>query len=401
MTEIKFLGPNALPEATLKHLQGFAALPGVLVTSARPSRFQISATGAAVPALVLDAAGRIKAAADGKLGAVAVTLDERPYPLWLRAGTDDGRAALASLEKPTAGFQLPFAPRRILELGAGIGLRSVALALRFPDAEILSAEPDPACHRLLKLNTLPYPNITPVFSAVGAQAGRYSASGPQGTLLEDVTGPIAAVALARLLAEHGWAFAEMMFLPPHGPAAALLQLPWHAGTRLMAVETPHAPSPADMAARFPEEAFLTMRTAAYTLIYHRKAAPQAVTPRAVPVFCADGPVRAVAGEARLVPGGALRLEAGQSATVMHECRKYSMLHAIIQSSSVLEVTATVLALPGDEVIGRVGLTLHAHDTRAAVIELARYEGPCRVVFSAGPASDALGVYADITAAHFI
>jgi len=57
-------------------------------------------------------------------------------------------------------------PEIIFDLGANIGLSAVYFAEHYPNARILSVEPDQENYELLLSNTQPYPNITPMLGAV-------------------------------------------------------------------------------------------------------------------------------------------------------------------------------------------------------------------------------------------
>ncbi len=59
-------------------------------------------------------------------------------------------------------YSLPmkdFSPRFILDCGGNIGMSAVFFANIYPEAKIISLEPDPNNFKLLKLNTSPYPNV--------------------------------------------------------------------------------------------------------------------------------------------------------------------------------------------------------------------------------------------------
>ncbi len=60
----------------------------------------------------------------------------------------------------------PEPPKLIVDAGAHIGLASVFFAQRWPEAKIISIEPDSANFRMLYRNTRQFPNITPIHSGV-------------------------------------------------------------------------------------------------------------------------------------------------------------------------------------------------------------------------------------------
>lgn len=71
------------------------------------------------------------------------------------------------------GYPLPagFTPRRVLDLGANIGLFAIDLALRFPEARILAVEPHPYTFRRLCAHAASFPGIEPVHAAVWEREG--------------------------------------------------------------------------------------------------------------------------------------------------------------------------------------------------------------------------------------
>lgn len=64
------------------------------------------------------------------------------------------------------GFEVARDPVAILDAGANIGLASILLANRFPQAKIIALEPEAGNFALLERNVAPYPNITPVRAAL-------------------------------------------------------------------------------------------------------------------------------------------------------------------------------------------------------------------------------------------
>ena len=59
-------------------------------------------------------------------------------------------------------FLVETQPNVIVDAGANIGLASIYLANRFPNAKIISLEPEIDNFELLKINVAPYPNIIPL-----------------------------------------------------------------------------------------------------------------------------------------------------------------------------------------------------------------------------------------------
>lgn len=62
-------------------------------------------------------------------------------------------------------------PRVIVDAGANVGLASIYFANRFPGSRILAIEPDPGNFAMMKSNTAPYPQITPIHAALWNECG--------------------------------------------------------------------------------------------------------------------------------------------------------------------------------------------------------------------------------------
>lgn len=88
------------------------------------------------------------------------------HPLFLRLPSSDVLTFREVFTRRTYDIQFPIPPKSIVDAGANIGLTSVFLAQKFPDARIIAIEPDPGNFRLLKKNCDPYPNIHCVEAAL-------------------------------------------------------------------------------------------------------------------------------------------------------------------------------------------------------------------------------------------
>ena len=80
-------------------------------------------------------------------------------PLYMRCGSSDISNFTQMFIAKEYGFELDFAPARILDLGAYAGYAAAYLAHRFPHAEIVSIEPSAANFQMLTLNTGAYSRI--------------------------------------------------------------------------------------------------------------------------------------------------------------------------------------------------------------------------------------------------
>lgn len=160
-------------------------------------------------------------------------LPELGHPLAFRCAAPDVPAIARCFHDGFASFPLRSQPRRILVLGAGCGYLTVALACRFPQAELAAVEPLPALQRLLLQNTAPYARIRVVAAAVWHSPSRI------GPMREDAAGWFARFtdrlpAEARRIRAHtvpslldllGWQVADLVVADFPGAAETLLPVP--------------------------------------------------------------------------------------------------------------------------------------------------------------------------------
>ena len=91
--------------------------------------------------------------AGSRTGLGHALLPELGHPLAFRCATPDIAAIARCFRDGFASFPLRSEPQRILVLGAGAGYLTVALARRFPQAELAAVEPLVPLQRLLVQNT--------------------------------------------------------------------------------------------------------------------------------------------------------------------------------------------------------------------------------------------------------
>jgi FkbM family methyltransferase len=96
----------------------------------------------------------------------AISVPDLKFPVRLRAGTTDSAAFIHVFLYND--YALPFQkePKYILDAGANIGLTSVYWANQFPNATIISLEPEIGNYNALLKNTEQYPNIKPMHVAL-------------------------------------------------------------------------------------------------------------------------------------------------------------------------------------------------------------------------------------------
>jgi len=101
------------------------------------------------------------------------------HPVSIRAGTNDERCLHEVCIHGEYECSFRNDVEFILDAGANIGIASIYFANRYPEAKILSIEPEGENFELLKENCVPYPNIVPVHAAIWHCRGQVPVTDPQ------------------------------------------------------------------------------------------------------------------------------------------------------------------------------------------------------------------------------
>jgi FkbM family methyltransferase len=147
-------------------------------------------------------------------------------------------------------YTLPdgFVPATVLDAGANIGLTSVFLASRFPEAQIISVEPDDENFNLLRSNTGPYPNIRPLRSGVWPRTCFLelvdTGEGPNSYQVKESqthgVHSFEAVSPRKLMDDFGWQSIDLLKVDIEGAELELFSSAvesWLPHTRMLFVET--------------------------------------------------------------------------------------------------------------------------------------------------------------------
>ena len=113
----------------------------------------------------------------GAIAALRGTLTKKPVlfqlsepkcksPIYIRVPSSDVKVFTQIFRKNEYLFDVNASPEFIVDAGANIGLASVYFANRFPNARILSIEPESTNFEILAKNVAPYPNIRPIQGAL-------------------------------------------------------------------------------------------------------------------------------------------------------------------------------------------------------------------------------------------
>jgi FkbM family methyltransferase len=147
-----------------------------------------------------------------RAGLSYAVLPELGHPLYLRAASPDALALVQTFRDGAYALPMRATPQRILVLGAHAGYGVVALARRFPRAQLLCVEPAADNFRLLSLNTTPYRRIRILQAAAWHSATRLAVTsriyGDWGNRYSDEATTaervVPALPVGELLAAAGW-----------------------------------------------------------------------------------------------------------------------------------------------------------------------------------------------------
>lgn len=170
------------------------------------------------------------------------------YPFRIRLNNHIDRATFHEVILRKEYFlELKFHPKTIIDGGANIGLTAVYFANEYPDAKIVSVEPDTDNYNLLKENAAPYPNITPVQSAIWSKktwlklvdTGR----GANSFTVEECTeqpGAFYATSIIEIMKQQNWDVIDLLKLDIEGSEKEIFTNgyeEWLPKTRVVVVET--------------------------------------------------------------------------------------------------------------------------------------------------------------------
>ena len=96
------------------------------------------------------------------------------YPVYLRLRTSDIAVYRHILLEGEYKMELPYSPQTIVDLGANCGLTSVYYANLYPNARIISVEPEESNYNCLVRNVSRYKNVVPIRAALWNKDGEVS-----------------------------------------------------------------------------------------------------------------------------------------------------------------------------------------------------------------------------------
>lgn len=147
------------------------------------------------------------------------------------------------------GYDVSFAltPKTIIDGGGNIGLTAAFFATKFPEASIVTLEPDKANFQLLQQNTAPYQNIRPVCAGLWPQTAHLVVNdygqGANSLVVEETAaetpGAVPAYSITNVLAQMGWTSVDLLKLDVEGAEKEIFSHnyeSWLPKTRVLMVE---------------------------------------------------------------------------------------------------------------------------------------------------------------------
>jgi FkbM family methyltransferase len=96
------------------------------------------------------------------------------YGLETREGTTDWNTLRDVFINQPYGYDVPFEPDVIIEVGANVGFASIYFARRFPSARVLAIEAEAENYAVLERHVSSFERIQPIHAAVSAEDGETS-----------------------------------------------------------------------------------------------------------------------------------------------------------------------------------------------------------------------------------
>jgi FkbM family methyltransferase len=111
-------------------------------------------------------ASLIKAEAKRTPTLLKINRPDVKFPFYLRVPSFDVPTFEQIFVSQEYHFDIKTPPKIIVDAGANIGLSSIYFSNRCPNSKIIAIEPEESNFEILKRNTMPYDNITPVHGAL-------------------------------------------------------------------------------------------------------------------------------------------------------------------------------------------------------------------------------------------
>lgn len=185
------------------------------------------------------------------IGLIEARLPGIKDSIFLRANSSDISNFVQIFLNEEYGFDFPFAPRRILDLGGYAGYAALYLNRRFPEAEIISVEPSRENLEIFRLNTARCARIHALYGAIWNTTGAVAQFGQAdehwghrvATKTKQVSSgiEIPAFTVQNIMDHYGWPEIDFVKCDIEGAEVELFDpltdLSWMNGVSVFSVET--------------------------------------------------------------------------------------------------------------------------------------------------------------------
>jgi len=169
------------------------------------------------------------------------------YPFSMRDNAYDFATFEEVVLRETYKVPIDFTPRNIIDGGGNIGLTAAYFATRFPEASIITLEPDLENFSLLQKNTSLYKNIIALNSGIWWRSAdlivKDTGMGNNGFVVEEVemktTGSVPALSITDIMLQQGWNHIDLLKLDVEGSEKEIFSSGyqnWLPKTRVLIVE---------------------------------------------------------------------------------------------------------------------------------------------------------------------
>lgn len=151
-------------------------------------------------------------------------LKKLKHPFSIRDNPYDFATLEEVVLKEEYDIELSFEPRTIIDGGANIGLTSIFFANKYPDAQIVSVEPEAGNFQMLRKNTKQYPNISLLNAGIWNRNTNLTivdtGKGHNSFTVEELSVPtknsIEAISIVDILHERKWKTIDILKLDIEG-----------------------------------------------------------------------------------------------------------------------------------------------------------------------------------------
>lgn len=162
---------------------------------------------------------------------VEYDIPEYDHSLFLRTSTSDEPTFRQVFMNIRYEIDLPTAPKTIIDGGSNVGYASVFYAKKYPQAHILAVEPDSSNFEMIEKNTLRYPNIDKIKSAIWGNSTWLKISNPDAqkwaieveeTKSNDENA-FQAFSISDLISKMGWESVDLLKLDIEGSEMSVFE----------------------------------------------------------------------------------------------------------------------------------------------------------------------------------